>query len=666
MNRFHSILIASALAGISAAVRAAPAPAIPPQLRLHALGAGEVRWTEGFWAGRFAQARSVTIPHMWEYFQGNASNIGMSGIGGSYAWDNFRTAAGEMKGEFSGARWLDGDFYKLLEAVAHVYAVTHDEELDQLMDRVIAVLAKAQQPDGYLNTQITLLRKPLFKTVNDHETYNLGHLMIAAVAHHRATGKTTLLDLGRKAGDRLVAEFLDRPGHFIGYTSIMGLTGLYRVTHEPRYLRLAERFLAMQGEQPGGMTQLQDRVPFRQQEEAVGHAVFGTYLYTGAAGIYAETGEPRLREVLERLWQDIDSRKIFITGGVGGTHHHVDENGEKITEGFGPSYDLSNAHCSNENCGSIGLLLLDWRMLALTGDARYADSAERILYNTLLAGVGLEGKTYFYTNPLRRFGADGVFSEDDTMTRWMHRAGWCCPSNILRIVTQLQEQACYASPDGLWIALYGGSEINTTLADGTRLRLRQRTDYPWDGLVRLDLGLAAEREVTLRLRIPAWTKGATVRVNGQPVTASVTPGTFLALRRLWRDGDRVELNLPMAPVLVEANPAVEQLGAQVAIQRGPVVYCLESPDLPDGVKLMNVALPENISWQTERKSTVAGDMLKLTGSAIAAAPQDWTNRLYQPVATEAGRPVNLRLIPYYAWANRGVSDMSVWLPLVRP
>ncbi len=648
-------------------VSAAPpetAPALPPQYRLQPAVMGEVRWTGGFWASRFEQAHSVTIPHMWKYFLGESDNIGMAGIGSSYAWDNFRIAAGDLKGGFVGARWIDGDFYKWLEAVAEVYVVTHDEELDLLMDKVIAQLGRAQQLDGYLNTQITVPKKTPFTTPNDHETYNLGHLMITAAVHYRATGKTNLLVIGKRAGDRLVAEFLGQPKHFIGYTSIMGLVELYRVTREPRYLELAERFLDMQGEQPSGPITMQDHRPFREEEEAVGHAVFGTYLYAGVADIYMETGEPRLFEVLQKLWHDINARKSFVTGANSGTHHHLADNGEKNGEGFGPPYELPNARCSNENCGSIGLVLLDWRLLMLTGDASYADSAERILYNTFLAGMGVEGKTFFYTNPLRRFGADAVFAEDDTMNRWMHRAGWCCPPNILRIIAQLQEQAYYTSPEGMWVSLYGGNELKTTLASGAKLHLRQESNYPWDGRVRLTLGLEGKaEEFSMMLRIPGWAKGATVRVNGRAVGEKVVPGTFLKLRRAWRHGDQVELNLPMETVLVEANPAVEQLGSQVAVQRGPVVYCLESPDLPDGVNLMDVSLPENIVWKTEPKLTGLGTMLRLTGIASVAAPMDWKGELYQPLDARPRRHLKVTLIPYYAWANRGVSDMSVWLPL---
>ncbi len=623
---------------------------------------GEARWTRGFWADRFSLAENVMAPFLWEYMQGHADTIGISGLGRSFAWNNLQIAAGIRKGAFEGRAWSDGDFYKWLESLAHLYAVDRDARLDALMDQVIAVIGQAQQPDGYINTQITIPGKKRFAAPENHEMYNLGHLMLAGAAHYRATGKRTLLDIARRAGDCLHAEFASPRRHFPGYTSIMGLVELYRASGDRKYLDLAVEFVSKQGAEPGMLEKYQDRTPLRKETRALGHAVWGTYLYSGAADTFIETADKTVLAALERIWQDLYSTKTYITGSVSAAHHIRTPASAVVAEAFGKEYRLPSGAASNETCSHIGAAMWNLRMLRATGEARYADRIEQVIYNSLLASMGVEGKTFFYTNPLRRHGAEGVFLEDDTLTRWSHRVGNCCPPNILRTLASLQEWAYGIGASDIWVNLYGASLLESSLG-GTPVKIEQQTDYPWDGNIRLRVDVAKPARFGLRLRIPAWTDKAALRVNGAALEARPEASGYLRLERTWSAGDVVELALPMEPRLMEANPLVEELGAQVAVQRGPMVYCLESPDLPGGVQVSEVALPLNAALTPRFDRNLLGGVVVLEGAGVAFRQGDWSGLLYRALQPGTPREIPVRLIPYYAWANRGISHMTVWLPV---
>ena len=642
-----------------------------PSSRLRSVDLTDVRWTDGFWKDKADLVRNVTIPKMWDYFNGE----------GNSHWRNFRIAAGLEQGEWSGTSWGDGDFYKWLEAVAHGYMVTSDPALDKRMDEVIDVIAKAQQPDGYLSTQIILEKRKRFQDIHHHELYNMGHLMTAACIHHRATGKTSFLEIAKKTGDYLHATFKDRPPELAPFgfnpSNIMGAVELYRTTGVREYLDLAMTFIEMRGSQPagnrhyglGGTDQTQDRVPLRRETEAVGHAVTATYLYCGAADAYMETGDGTLLDALERIWSDVTRRKMYVHGGVGPLTRGLSIRRDDVHEAFADPYFFPNRKCYCETCSNIGNAMWNWRMLNITGQARYAEVMERVFYNSGISGLALDGDHFFYTNVLRRLNPEVPLLRSDTPERWKHRRGYCCPPQLARTIAKMHGFAYSTSPNALWVHLYGSNELSTELPDGTALKLIQRTDYPWDGQIKLTLEPAEATAFALRLRIPGWATGATVRINGSPAGENVEVGTYASLERTWKAGDTVELALPMRVRLIQANPMVEELRGQAAVMYGPLVYCLESTDLPRDVDVMDVRLPRKIDLETHFDAQLLGGVVTLEGQALAAVDPDWSGGpygspvLYKELDPAEPRPVRLRLIPYYTWANRGPAQMTVWLPL---
>ena len=640
--------------------------------QLRSVNLSDVRWTDGFWKQKFDLVRNVTIPKMWEYYNGN----------GNSHWMNFRIAAGLEKGEWSGTNWHDGDLYKWIEAVAHVYMVTRDTALDQQMDEAIEVIGKVQEPDGYIWTRGSLEKRERFQHIHDHELYNMGHLMTAACIHHRATGKTNFLEIAGKTGDCLYATFKDRKPEFAHFgfnpSNIMGLVELYRTTGDRRYLDLANTFIEMRGSRPGpfrstelgGTDQTQDRVPFRKAKEAVGHAVCGTYLYCGAADAFMETGDKTLLETLNRLWWDVTRRKMYIHGGVGPFTHGLSLRHDYVGEAFGSPYFLPNRKCYCETCSNIGNAMWNWRMLNITGEAHYADIMERVFYNAGISGLALDGDRFLYSNVLRRFGEEVPLLRSDRLERWKHRIGYCCPPQLARTVAMMHGYVYSTSEDTLWVHLYGSNILETKLPDGSSIRLRQETRYPWQGDVRLTVEeTPGEKPFALNLRIPPWAMGASVRINGKGPDAAVAPGRYATLRRKWNEGDLVELILPMKPRLIQSNPLVEETRGQVAVMRGPTVYCLESVDLPEEVDAMNVRLPRNIELTARFAPDLLGGVTVLEGQAVYSESEAWpdgpydSEALYREIGLTKSRPLLVRLIPYHVWLNRSVSQMTVWLPL---
>jgi DUF1680 family protein len=582
--------------------------------------------------------------------------------------------------EPGGTKWSDGDCHKCIETMAHLYEVSGDAELDQLMDEAIAWVAKAQQADGYLSSWVQLKGVDRWENLNHHEFYNMGHLMTAACVHHRATGKDSYLKIATRVGDYLYDVFSPHPkelAHFgFNPSNIMGAVDLYRTTRNPKYLKLAGIFVDMRGSQPGGSNQNQAAVPLRKEKEAVGHCVTATYLWCGAADVYAETGEKALLDALNRLWFDVTTHKMYVTGGVAALHHGELSRRtfrrwprDSVHEAFGAEYQLPNRTAYNETCANIGNAMWNWRMLGLTGDAKYTDVMERVLYNSMLSAIGLSGTDFFYTNPLRRCRPDVPLLSNDSAARWPDTTPkspvrcFCCPPNVSRTLAKLQSWAYSLSNDAVWVNLYGSNNLQTKLPHGSSVKLTQKTDYPWDGKVRIEFQQAADEPMALMLRIPGWVTDASLQVNGQPSDVVLPPGTYATIRRKWSPGDVVELDLPMDVVLVRAHPLIEEARNQVAVMRGPIVYCLESPDLPDGVDVDDVAIVASSRWTPRRGKDLLNGATVLDGEARVMQSPDWTDRLYQRWEPANEKSMRVTLIPYYAWANRGVSQMTVWLPV---
>jgi DUF1680 family protein len=639
-----------------------------PHAVVRAVRLDEVRWTEGFWSDRFATCRDRSLPAMWELMRGTKYKPYLQ---------HFLIAAGDIEGEYHGAQWNDGDFYKFLEAVCAVNAVTHDPQLTEILDRSIDAISRAQRSDGYLHTPLLIrarngdTRARPFQERNHFEMYNMGHLMTAACLHHRVTGNDRFLAVARMAADFLCDVFRE-PSPELARNSVcpshyMGLVELYRATREPRYLELANKLFSMRSLVKDGGDDNQDRIPFTEQREAVGHAVRANYLYAGAADLYLETGDASLRPSLDAVWQNVSQKKMYITGGCGALYDGASPDGSdnqqsitRVHQAYGRNYQLPNATAHNETCAAVGSVMWNWRMFLMTGDARYIDVLETALYNAMLAGVSLEGTNYFYTNPLRQA------EPPPTRMRWSRTrvafvTSYCCPPNVLRTIAEVNGYAYSKGDDAVWVNLYGSSRLSTKL-DGKPLVLKQQTDYPWNGKVRITIDQCPSDEFALKLRIPKWALNAELSVNGASVGVNTAPATYAEVRRRFRPGDFVELDLPMPAQLIEANPLVEETRNQVAIQRGPIVYCLESPDLPEGVRVHEVVVPANTTLIPQHDANFLGGVTVVDADVGARPIDNWDNNLYRPMRAASERPAKVRFIPYYAWSNRGQSEMSVWLP----
>lgn len=643
-----------------------------PHVVMRSIGLGDVQWTGGFWGDRFQACRGVMVPNLLRV---------MGGTEPSQFYHNFAIAAGLAEGRHRGPPWNDGDFYKWLEAAAALLAVAKDEGLDRRMDEVIGVIARAQRGDGYLHTPVLIksragdaAARPLQDRL-DFEAYNLGHLMTAACVHHRATGKTDLLRVAIKAADYLVEVFrtptpeLARnavcPSHY------MGVVELYRTTRDSRYLDLARKLIDIRDLVEDGTDDNQDRIPFRRQTQAVGHAVRANYLYAGVADVYAETGDRTLLGPLLKIWENVVSRKMAITGACGALYDGASPDGAKdqkaigrVHQAYGRDYQLPSGTAHNETCASIGNAIWNARMLQITGEARFADVLETVLYNAVLAGISLDGTRFFYVNTLRQLDRMPVD------LRWSRQrepfiSCFCCPPNVVRTIAEIGSYAYGKSDDKVWVHLYGSNTLDTEMTDGSRLRLSQETDYPWDGRVKLRVVAAPERSCSLMLRIPGWARGATVSLDGTPVRRRPEPGTYVEVRRAWSAGDVLDLTLPMPARLLQAHPLVEEARNQVAVGRGPVVYCLESIDLGRDGRISDVVIPRGIELRPRFDPALLGGVTVLEGRAEACPEAEWSGQLYRELTATTPTATDLRLIPYYAWGNRGRSEMTVWMPLGR-
>ena len=642
-----------------------------PYTRLSSVDITDVKWTTGFWAERFAVCRDSMVTGMMKVYMDPEI---------SHAYRNFEIAAGIRQGEHQGPPFHDGDFYKLFEAQAMVYAVTQDPKLDQMMDEIIGTITKAQREDGYIHTPVIIEerqsgRNSEFEDRLDFETYNMGHLMTAACVHYHATGKTSMLNMAKKAADFLYDYYLKAspelarsaicPSHY------MGVVEMYRTTGDPKYLELAKNLIDIRGLVENGTDQNQDRIPFRKQTRAVGHAVRANYLYAGVADVYAETGDDSLFHALDLIWHDLVERRLYVTGACGALYDGVSPDGtsydpkeiQQVHQAYGRDYQLPSITAHGESCANIGNMLWNWRMFQITGEAKYMDLAELIMYNSLLAGVSLDGREYFYTNPL-------CVSDDLTYKlRWSKERqeyisySNCCPPNTIRTIAEIHNYIYSLSDEEIWINLYGSNTLSASLRNGSILVLSQETDYPWNGSIRISLDQIPEEEYSVFLRIPGWCDEASILINGIPSTAIPIPGEYVEIKRKWTNGDAIELNLPMKIKLIEANPLVEETRNQVAIKRGPVVYCLESTNISEDIKMFDISLPANIQLRPVSGTIGKSRMVFLEGEALVYSHRSWKNQLYREISNNKPDPVHIRLIPYYAWGNRGHSEMTVWMPV---
>jgi hypothetical protein len=644
-----------------------------PFARLRTVPLNAVTLNEGFWSKRVKVNRDTAIPvtHDRMTDHGRFDNF--------LRWDGKRQA---LREDFhtthpSGLRaGGDSETFKWLEAASFALASNPPAGLRKSTDEVIADVLGAQEPSGYLNTYFVEGRIPqrmLTETQFDgHELYNCGHLLMAGVANQRATGDRALLDAGlRYVNNFLLPNFgpeADKKPLLSGHPgSEMALVELYRATRDSRHLKLAGYVL--QGdpriplERSGSVmakgtlafnsTYLFSGIPFTSRTRLAGHAVRCLYACCGAADYYLETGDADYKKALETLWQDLVERKMYITGGVGVPRG----------ESFGEAYELPNLGAYSESCGSVANMMWNWRLLCATGEARFADVMERVLYNGMNAGMSLDGQLYNYANPL----ALGAAVPANVRKPWYNVN--CCPPNLERAFASLAGYFYSTSKDGVWVHLYDNADLDWRLENGTGLKLRQRTNYPWTGDVEVEVTPERAAEFTLYLRIPAWSANTKVEVDGKPVDAAPA-GQYLAITRQWPGSSRVTLRLNVEPRITAANSRLEDDTRKVAVERGPLVYCMEQIDQPAAGSLNEFSLA--LSAQTQNAINGKFEASLLNGVTAleapgfqAAAAADSSEALYRPLATAPLRPASLKLIPYYTFANRAPSAMQVWIPYVR-
>ena len=622
-----------------------------------------VRINGGFWANRQAINRTISLKHGYEMLE-KAGNF-----------HNLRMAAGWETGKYHGYNFADEDIYKWLEALAWELGNSPDDELRRMADEAIALISAAQQPDGYLNSYYQVV-EPHRKWTNldfGHELYCAGHLIQAAIAFQRAVGDDRLLQVSRRLADHINTVF--GPGRnegTCGHPEIeMALVELYRTTNESKYLHLAQFFIDQRGKRKmkgmgsNGPEYHQDHIPVRQATEAVGHAVRQMYLLTGVADLYLETGEQALWEATNRLWLDITRSKMFITGGVGSRYDG---------EAFGESYELPPDQCYCETCAAIGNLMWNWRLLLTSSDSRYADLIERTLYNGILSSPAIDGRHFFYVNPLilrngRSMRQSTNPSEGLTVTG---RPEWhvvaCCPPNVMRLFSSLSHYLITTNNNGIQVHQYAPAEIDLSFAADRRVALRIETEYPWDGAVKLIVDESDGNPWQLRLRVPEWCPSVRLSVNGEAIKVPEVEKGYLVLNRPWMAKDVVQMELSMASEFIESNPRVDATRECLAIRRGPMFYCLEAIDHPD-LNLLDIQLDETTplisGW---REDLLPEGMMVVQAKGFALEDGDWQSQLYSRLGSDKGLkriPVPIRAIPYYAWANRGLDGMRVWLPRAR-
>ena len=619
-----------------------------PHAKLRSVPVRAVRISDGFWSQRRQVNVERSLPTLLELLEEN-------GI-----VDNFRRVSGRKQAPRRGPLFTDSDVYKWMEAAAFVLQSEDHPKLRAEFDRLTDEILAAQEPSGYLNSNYVDERTALrFQEMQrGHELYCLGHLLQAAIAYYRATGNRQLLDGGIRFVDYLIET--SGPGKrplLTGHPELeLALVELYRTTRDRRHLELARYLLQGDGERlkltPREIVYMFSGKPFIERTRLEGHAVRAMYASSGAADYFLETGDPAYWKTLERLWRDMSSAKMYITGGVGSRAQG---------EAFGEPYELPNQLAYTESCAAIGNMFWNARLLAATGEARFADVLERALYNGVNSGMSLDGTLYCYRNPLELTGNP----DDKIRNPWYSTT--CCPPNLQRVLASLPGYFYGTSRDGLYVHLYDNNELDWKLEDGTGLRLTQKTNYPWDGAVGIAVEPAQPHAFTLFLRIPGWTRSAQVQVNGQAVSGRPQPGAYFAIRRDWKRGDRVRLALDMEARLVAANPLVRENMQRVAVERGPLVYAMEGIDQRGAALFdMALALPSK-GFAVENRPDFLGGVTVLRHPGLAPEQPFSRLPLYQPLdgAVKRGKPIELVLIPYYTFANREPSPMQVWIPYQR-
>lgn len=642
--------------------------------KLKAISIKDIKFNAGFWAEKLQLVKDVVIPYQWQ-----ALNDQVPGVEPSHTVEHFRIAAGEIDREYQGRVYQDSDLAKWLEAASYSLADNKNPELEEITEKLIELIEKSQEADGYLNTYYTVVEpdKKWTNVRDRHEMYCAGHMIEAAVAHYESTGKRKLLDMACKLADHIDSKFGSDKGKVRGYPGHqeieLALVRLYRATGDEKYFNLSKFFIEERGQKPHFFDQeaqkrgekekkhyrnifdyqySQSHLPVREQKVALGHAVRAMYFYAGVTDIAIETGDRELIKVAKRLWENVTGRQMYITGGVG-----AEDNGEA----FSFDYDLPNDRAYTETCAAIGLVFWAQRMLQLEPDGKYADIMEKALYNGVMSGISLDGEKYFYVNPLEVWPAATKKRYDlrhvqYTRQQWFGCA--CCPPNIARLIASIGQYVYFYNNKEIYLNLYTDSDAKFAIND-RNVFIKQKTNYPWDENVTMIINTEESTEFSLGLRIPGWCNQASLKINNQEINLTeIAEKGYAIINRKWNNGDQLVLHLPMSVERIKSHPQLRYNVGKVTIQRGPVVYCLEEID--NGSNLFDLKLPSNNELIAEYDHELLGGITIIRGTALRTDKESWDGKLYQS-GQEKLVTVPIVLIPYYAWSNRESGEMLVWI-----
>jgi uncharacterized protein len=631
-----------------------------PYAKLHSVPVRAVTIEEGFWSKR----RKTNVERSITTMRAELEEHGRM--------DNYRRLVGKSTAPQKGPYYSDSDIYKWTEAVGWVLQSGDRPELRDVTASMIREVVAIQEPSGYLNSYYqgdrTALRMLPHEQEVGHELYCLGHMLQGAIAYYRATGDSTLMDAGAKFVDNyLIPNYGPGPNQkpiISGHPEIeMSLIELYRTTGKRQYVDLAGYILHGDERadiQPRAIVYMFCGIPFVSRTKLEGHAVRAMYACCGATDYYLETGDQAYWKTLNTLWEDLSKRQMYITGGVGARSQG---------EAFGEAYELPNEQAYGESCAAIGNMMWNWRMLAASGEARFTDVIERALYNGINSGMSLDGTTYCYRNPL-------AFDPSNyDKARGEHiRNPWydttCCPPNLERTFGSLPGYFYSTSKDGLYVHLYDNSSLDWHLENGLPIKIQQKTNYPWDGEVKMMLNPAQPADFTFYVRIPGWATGARVFVNGKPADGA-RAGEYLPVQRQWKPGDTLTLSLPMTTEIIASNPRVSEDTSRVAVRRGPIIFCMEQLDQPAGVALSDISIHLSNKMGKDFHDEYVADLLdgvvvlRHAGEAFETPSASEALYMLASATPPKTHPAKLTLIPYYAWANRQASPMQVWARYVR-
>ncbi|MDF2511479.1 MAG: hypothetical protein K0S04_1345 [Herbinix sp.] len=642
-----------------------------PYSKVHSLPHSAVKWTKGIWAETQRVCADAMVPQLKHMF--DSKEI-------SHVIENFKICAGDAQGEHDGTVFGDGDFYKWMEAAIYTAQKDDNQKLFQEIDGYIDLISRAQQPDGYLSTkqiigEMSANGVTRMGDINDFEVYNFGHLFTTACLHYRITDQDNLLKVAIKAADYVYTMYQEAaktgevqtavcPSHY------MGLIELYRTVGDKKYLELAKLAISLRDSVKNGTDDNQDRISLKSHEKIVGHAVRSNYLYSGVADLYAETGDEEYKEMLHRVWDSLLKHKIYITGGCGALYNGVSPYGnffvdQKVHQAYGYEYQLPNITAYNETCANIGLVMWAYRMFNMEQKAIYFDIIEKTMLNVNLAAVSLDGKRYFYENMLRRakkLEYEMVWS----LERTEYITSYCCPPNLARILAQSSEYAYSVSEKELYLGMYGSNEARIQIESGGDFVISQETEYPNQGLIKLNITkVHRDSEVTINVRVPGWVEqGYILDPSGKKYSLTKKDaGTYFPVLLSTLQGAKIEIFFDMPVRLTISHAMVEENSNQVAVEKGPLVYCLESVDA-DTDTLDHLIISPFSEFKEVSQQIAGRDILAIETQMFERSCEDYDQEaLYQTYHYQGMNKTNVRLIPYYAWDNRGFGEMKVWLPL---